>query len=194
MWQGLQTTSPYQRGIQPLGSEVRFPTQKLHTQSQLELAKTALPPPTATSEPRTPADAVGAAHVVAVVALQPFMVVAGTPFMAVLVQLGGTHLAAAAAIRDGAHAWGAGRGHRRALAHCGTVGGHLRHQTEDQQQKLTKAGEDKSLPHATQIPEIPEGVGVCAQLKHRLNTQHCRKPHKGNSNPQSPSAWHSPGI
>lgn len=58
----------------------------------------------------------------------------------------------------------------------------------------TGSKRDKSLTHVAQITGIPEGVGVCAQLKHRLNTQHCRKPHKGNCNPQSPSAWHSPGI
>lgn len=42
----------------------------------------------------------GAAHVVAVVALQAFMVVAGTSFVAILVELGGAHLAATAAVGD----------------------------------------------------------------------------------------------
>lgn len=47
-----------------------------------------------------PADAVGAAHIIAVVAFESFMVVTGPPLVAVLVELGGAHLAAAAAIGD----------------------------------------------------------------------------------------------
>lgn len=47
-----------------------------------------------------PADAMGTADIIAIVALQAFMVVAGPPFVTVLVELGSAHLAAAAAIRD----------------------------------------------------------------------------------------------
>lgn len=47
-----------------------------------------------------PADAMRAAHIIAIVALQAFMVVAGPSFVTVLVELGSAHLAAAAAIRD----------------------------------------------------------------------------------------------
>lgn len=71
-----------------------------------------------------PADAVRAAHVVAIVALQPFVVVAGTALVAVLVELGGAHLAAAASVGDGADPRGARRGARRALAHNRTVSHH----------------------------------------------------------------------
>lgn len=66
-----------------------------------------IPPPSplsfslpTTSVVRTPADAMGTAHIVAVVALQAFMVVTGPSFMAILVELSSTHLAAAAAVRD----------------------------------------------------------------------------------------------
>lgn len=47
-----------------------------------------------------PADAMGTAHIIAVVALQAFMVVTGPSFVAILVELGGTHLAAATAVGD----------------------------------------------------------------------------------------------
>ena len=42
----------------------------------------------------------GTADIIAIVALQAFMVVAGPPFVTVLVELGSAHLAAAAAIWD----------------------------------------------------------------------------------------------
>lgn len=47
-----------------------------------------------------PADAMGAPHIVAVVTLQAFVVVAGLPLVAVLVELCCTHFTAATAIRD----------------------------------------------------------------------------------------------
>lgn len=67
----------------------------------------------------------GPAHIVAVVALQAFVVVAGPSLVAVLVELGGTHLAAAAAVGDRADPRGAGRGSGGALAHHGAACSHL---------------------------------------------------------------------
>lgn len=45
-----------------------------------------------------PADAVGTADIVAIVALQAFVVVAGPSFMAILVELGSAHLATPTAV------------------------------------------------------------------------------------------------
>lgn len=47
-----------------------------------------------------PADAMCPAHIVAVVALQAFVVVAGPSFVAILVELSSAHLTAAAGIRN----------------------------------------------------------------------------------------------
>lgn len=74
-----------------------------------------------------PADAVGSAHVVAVVALQAFVVVAGPSLVAVLVELGGAHLAAAAAVGDRTYPWGAGWGPDWTLTHHRAPGGHQAH-------------------------------------------------------------------
>lgn len=75
---------------------------------------------------RTPADAMGTAHIVAIVALQAFVMVAGPSFVAVLVELSGTHLAAAAAVRHRADPRGTRRRPRRTLAHHWTASSHLR--------------------------------------------------------------------
>lgn len=71
-----------------------------------------------------PADAMGTAHIVAVVALQAFMVVTGPPFMAILVELSGAHLAAAAAVWHRADPWGTGRRPRRTLTHHRAASSH----------------------------------------------------------------------
>lgn len=57
-----------------------------------------------------PADAMGTAHIVAVVALQASVVVTGPSLVAILVELTGAHLAAAAAVRYRADPWGTGCG------------------------------------------------------------------------------------
>lgn len=71
-----------------------------------------------------PADAMGTAYVVAVVALQAFVMVAGPSFMAVLVKLGGAHLAAATAVGHRADPRGTGRGPCRTLTHHRTASTH----------------------------------------------------------------------
>lgn len=74
-----------------------------------------------------PADAVGSAHVVAVVAVQAFVVVAGSSLVAVLVELGGAHLAAAAAVGHRTHPRGARWGPCWTLTHHGASGSHQAH-------------------------------------------------------------------
>lgn len=71
-----------------------------------------------------PADAIGTTHIVAIVALQAFMVVTWPAFVAVLVELSGTHLAAAAAVWDRADPRGTGWGPRWTLAYHRTTSGH----------------------------------------------------------------------
>lgn len=56
--------------------------------------------PAAVSETRTPADAVCPLYIIAVVALQAFVVVAGLPFVAVLVELSSAHFTAATGVQD----------------------------------------------------------------------------------------------
>jgi len=73
----------------------------------------------------TSTDAPGHGHVVAVITLQPFVVVAWPHRAAVLVQLGRTHLAAPTSIRHGADSWGADRGLVGAVAHGRAASSHL---------------------------------------------------------------------
>ena len=73
----------------------------------------------------TPADALGQGHVIAVVALQSLVVVAGHRGAAVLVQLGGTHLAAPAAVGHCTHPGGAREGHGWTLTYRRAAGTHL---------------------------------------------------------------------
>lgn len=72
-----------------------------------------------------PADALGQGHVIAVVALQSLVVVAGHRGAAVLVQLGGTHLAAPAAVGHRTHPGGAREGHGWTLTYRRAAGTHL---------------------------------------------------------------------
>lgn len=72
----------------------------------------------------------GTPDIIAVVALQAFVVVAGSSFVAVLVELGGAHLAAAAAVRDRADPWGTGWRPRWTLTHHGTASRHLQEGTQ----------------------------------------------------------------
>lgn len=74
-----------------------------------------------------PADAMGASHVVAVVTLQAFVVVAGSPLVTVLVELSRTHLTAATAVRDRADPRGTGRGAHGTLTHHRTHSRHPAH-------------------------------------------------------------------
>lgn len=57
-----------------------------------------------------PADAMGAPHIVAVVTLKALVVVAGLPFMTILVELRCTHFTTTTAVRDQADPGGTGRG------------------------------------------------------------------------------------
>lgn len=75
--------------------------------------------PWGAGSPLTSADALQGGGAGPEVALQPFGVVAGLRSAAVLVQLLGADLAAAAAVRHQPHARGALRRGRRALAHGG---------------------------------------------------------------------------
>lgn len=75
--------------------------------------------------PLTSTDAPGQGHVVAIVTLQSFVVVAGPSVAAVLVELCGAHLAAATSVWNGANTRGAHKGLRRALTHYWAAGCHL---------------------------------------------------------------------
>lgn len=107
---GFKPQAPIKEKLQPFGSEAQFPTLKLHIPSlnpelNPKLCAQSVPFSLSASPPLraivcTPADAMSTADIIAIVALQAFMVVAGPSIMAVLVELGGAHLAAAAAIRD----------------------------------------------------------------------------------------------
>lgn len=115
---GFKPEAPIKEKRQSLGSKARFPTLKLHIPSlNPELKPQTLPnlnpkppdkpPPSplfaslsSTAVVHTPADAMGTAHIIAIVALQAFMVVTGPSFVAILVELSGTHLAAAAGVRN----------------------------------------------------------------------------------------------
>lgn len=127
----LETLS--KRDPSPPGSRVRFSSLKLHIASVSpylcqNLGPKKLPkhlPAASVVYVRTPADAVGATHIVAVVAIQSFMVVARLSLVAVLVELRCAHLAAAATVGDQTDPRGAQRGHRGALAHYRTVSSHL---------------------------------------------------------------------
>lgn len=79
----------------------------------------------AASEIRTPADAVRPLHIVAVVALEAFVVVARLPFVAVLVELSGAHFTAATGVQDWADPRGAGWGHHWTLTDHGAASSHL---------------------------------------------------------------------
>lgn len=72
----------------------------------------------------------GTAHIVAIVTLQAFVVVAGPPLMAILVELRRTHLTAATAIGDKADPWGTEPGPCRTLTDHGTARQHLKEQTQ----------------------------------------------------------------
>lgn len=67
------------------------------------------------------ADAIGTTHIVAVVALEAFVVVTWPAFVAVLVELSSTHLAAATAVRDRADPRGTVRGPCWTLAYHRTT-------------------------------------------------------------------------
>lgn len=117
---GFKPEAPIKETSQPLGLGTRFPTLKLHIPSLNLLSKTpncvqsrphnspciwqsnppALPSFSllSTSVAHTPADAMGTAHIIAIVALQAFMVVTGPSFVAILVELSSTYLAAAAGV------------------------------------------------------------------------------------------------
>lgn len=75
--------------------------------------------------PLTSTDAPGHRHVIAVVALQPFVAVTWSGGAAVLVELRGAHLAAAASVHQRADTRGAALGLLGALAQCRAAGAHL---------------------------------------------------------------------
>lgn len=133
-WHKLQTCSPYQRKTPATWLCSSFPTLKLHIPSlnpELEpkLCSQSKPKAPLFSLPlchvHTPADAIGTTHIVAIVALQAFVVVTWPAFVAVLVELSGTHLAAAAAVWDRADPRGTGWGPRRTLTYHRTTSTHL---------------------------------------------------------------------
>lgn len=146
MAQASKPQAPIKERLQPLGSEARSPHPEVTHSLTQPRAKPSNPGPSlnpkairplppltwglpATSVARTPADAVGTAHIIAVVALEPFVVVTGPSFVAILVELGGAHLAAAAAVRDRADPWGAGRRPRRTLTNHWAASSHLQEGT-----------------------------------------------------------------
>lgn len=73
----------------------------------------------------TSTDAPGHGHIVAIITLQPFVVVAGPRGAAVLVKLCSTHLAAPTSIWHSANSWRANQGLVRALTHCWAASSHL---------------------------------------------------------------------
>lgn len=73
----------------------------------------------------TSTDAPGHGHVVAVITLQPFVVVASPCVAAVLVKLRGAHLAAPTSIWHSANSWRANQRLHRALAHRWAASSHL---------------------------------------------------------------------
>lgn len=70
----------------------------------------------------TPADSVGAADVIAIIALESLVVVTRLALVAILVQLGSTHLTAPATVAYRTHSWGAGGTIDGALADFGASG------------------------------------------------------------------------
>lgn len=74
----------------------------------------------------TSAYAPGHGHVIAIITLQPFVVVARPRRAAILVKLCSTHLAASTPVWDGAHAWRADRRLCRALTHRWAASSHLK--------------------------------------------------------------------
>ncbi len=73
----------------------------------------------------TSTDAPGHGHIVAVITLQPFVVVARPRVAAILVKLRGTHLAAPTSIWHSANSWRANQGLHGALTHCWAASSHL---------------------------------------------------------------------
>lgn len=74
----------------------------------------------------TSTDAPGHSHIVAVITLQPFVVVARPHGAAVLVQLRSAHLAAPTSIWHCANTWRANQRLFGALTHCWTASSHLK--------------------------------------------------------------------
>lgn len=79
----------------------------------------------ATASALTSTNAPGHGHIIAIVTLQSFVVVAGPRAAAVLVKLCGAHLAAATPVWNSANTRGAHEGLRRALTHYWAASCHL---------------------------------------------------------------------
>lgn len=74
----------------------------------------------------TSAYAPGHGHIVAIITLQPFVVIARPRRAAILVKLCSAHLAAPAPVWQSANAWGANQGLCVALTHCWAASSHLK--------------------------------------------------------------------
>lgn len=97
--------------------------------------------------PLTSTDAPGHGHVIAVITLQPFVVVARPHGAAVLVKLRGAHLAAATSIWHGAHSWRTQPRLAGALTHCWAASSHLQGNREGEIIWSDKTNEFKSVLH-----------------------------------------------
>ena len=95
--------------------------------------------------PLTSTDAPGHGHVIAVITLQPFVVVARPHGAAVLVKLRGAHLAAATSIWHGAHSWRTQPRLAGALTHCWAASSHLQGNREGEIIWSDKTNEFKSV-------------------------------------------------
>ena len=95
--------------------------------------------------PLTSTDAPGHGHVIAVITLQPFVVVARPHGAAVLVKLRGAHLAAATSIWHGAHSWRTQPRLAGALTHRWAASSHLQGNREGEIIWSDKTNEFKSV-------------------------------------------------
>lgn len=123
--------------------------------------------PTSTNTP-------GHRHIVAVVTLQPFVVVTGSHGAAVLVELCRTHLTAATSIWHQANPRGANPGLCGASTHCWAAGHHLRgaetaishHHRQPSHQRQLLQGSWRHSPLLSPASSFqPVGINMLAWLK-----------------------------